>query len=178
MKKTYFLVVFIFLIIAACTTKPAADSSAVSIKIDKTTIMPFTDSLKADTFKVHLTGSTPNNSSLAFTITSFKGIVIYKASISGIDMLKNETAAALKKDSERMKFLQNEVNYFFDEEHFLIPAVLPSEKPDKNVPDKAFYEELKHTALNGFNFSGEKGVKIYIAWSVKEQKVKVYYKCC
>ena len=75
-----------------------------------------------------------------------------------------------------MKFLKNEVQYFFEEEHFLEPAVMPNEQPDKNVPDKIFYEELKHTQLNGFNYRLAKEAKIYIAWSEKEQKVKVYYK--
>ncbi|WP_379090983.1 hypothetical protein [Pedobacter sp. UC225_65] len=99
--------------------------------------------------------------------------------IKADELLKSYLASAeLKKEEEKVKFLNDEINYFFDEQHFLIPAVTEQEQPDNNVPDKEFYNELKKTMLNGFDYRLGKDTKIYIAWSVKEQKVKVYYKCC
>ena len=84
----------------------------------------------------------------------------------------------MKKESDKIKFLKEEISYFFDDRHFLEPAVTENEQSDKNVPDKNFYNELKQTGLNGFDYRLGKDEKIYIAWSVKDQKVKIYYKCC
>lgn len=67
---------------------------------------------------------------------------------------------------------------FFAEDNFLEPAVMPEDKADSYVPDKALYEELKKSGLNGFKYRLGKENNIYIAWSEKEQKVKIYYNCC
>ncbi|HPY81991.1 MAG TPA: hypothetical protein PLU45_01415, partial [Bacteroidales bacterium] len=39
---------------------------------------------------------------------------------------------------------------FFSEDNFLEPAVMPDDKADNYTPDKALYEELKKSGLNGF----------------------------
>lgn len=162
------IVIICSIFFAACSSKPTTEITAV----EKTTTTPFTDTVKLDTFKVSLQGITSKNSSLSFKIISYKGKEIYQTSIK-VDELLTEN---LKTESDKIKFLKNEVQYFFEEEHFLWPAVMPNEHPDKNVPDTAFYKELKYTKLNGFNYRIGKEAKIYIAWSEKEQKVKVYYK--
>lgn len=164
MKNILFLTL-ISSIFFACSSSPTTQSIAV----EKTTTTPFTDTVKLDTFKVALQGS-----SLVFKIISYKGEEIYSTAISGPDLLKGNEK--LKTENEKREFLKKEVQYFFEEEHFLWPAVIPSEQPDKNVPDKNFHNELKQTKLNGFNYRIGNESKVYIAWSVKEQKVKVYYK--
>lgn len=72
----------------------------------------------------------------------------------------------------------NNSPFFFDEEHFLEPAVTEDQQPDNNSPDQPFYDELKITHLNGFYYSLGKDKSIYLAWSAKEKKVKIYYQCC
>jgi hypothetical protein len=52
---------------------------------------------------------------------------------------------------------------------------MPDEKSDNNVPDKKFYEELKQSALNGFEFRTGDEQKQYIAWSKKGNRVSMYY---
>ncbi len=170
MKNITFLALFALLVLASCSSKPENKSGS----IEKITTTPFTDTVKLDTFKVSLQGTTSINNTILLKIISYQGKEIYQTSIKTKDLLKGNDN--LKTEYDRMKFLKNEVQYFFEEEHFLWPAVIPSEKPDKNVPDKSFYEELKQTKLNGFNYRIGLESKIYIAWSVKEQKVKVYYK--
>jgi hypothetical protein len=161
------------LLLFACNSTSTSEGKADLIPLEKATTSPFTDTVKLDTFKVSWQGKTAKGSEILFKIISYQGQEIYKASIKADELLKaNEN---LKTESDKLKFLKNEVTYFFDEEHFLWPAVLPAEKPDKNVPDKTFYEELKHTKLNGFNYRLGKEAKVYIAWSAKENKVKVYY---
>lgn len=146
---------------------------------EKIAIHSFSDTAKLDTFKIVLKGKQLKDMSLLFTINNYEGKQIYKEEIRAEILLKSYLASEdLKKENDKIKFLNDEVNFFFEEEHFLVPAITAEEKPDKNTPDKNFYEELKRNQLNGFSYSLGKDAQIYIAWSVKEQKVKVYYKCC
>jgi len=169
MKNIYYLALLVSLFAIACNSKPKEEFEPAL----NSTVTSFSDTLKLDTFKVALQGSTPKTSTLQFSIISYKGKEIYKANIKAEDLLKANQN--LKTDSEKMKYLNNQVLFFFEEDHFIWPAVMPDEKADENVPDKAFHEELKKTKLNGFNYRLGKEAKIYIAWSEKEQKVKVFY---
>ncbi len=147
--------------------------------LSRTTTYAFSDTVKLDTFKVAIVGSKTDNMQLLFTIISFEGIEIYKQEIKTAELLKNYLASAeLTKEKDKLKFLKEELTYFFGERHFLEPAVTENEQADKNVPDHAFYEELKRTGYNGFDYRLGKDHIVYIAWSAKEQKVKAYYKCC
>lgn len=176
MKSSYLPLLALLLLFAACNSTPSKETA---IDTEKTALQAFSDTVKLDTFRIALKGKTAKDMSLFFTITSYKGIQIYKQEIKADELLKSYLASAdLKKEAEKIKFLNDELDYFFDEQHFLIPAVTEQEQPDNNVPDPAFYNELKQTMLNGFDYRLGKDTKIYIAWSVKEQKVKAYYKCC
>lgn len=174
MRNISILVVITILLFFACNSSSNTESTADLTKFEKITTTPFTDTIKLDTFKVSWKGKTAKGSVLLFKIVSYKGEEIYQTRISVDELVKGNEK--LKTEAEKLKFLKNEINYFFEEEHFLWPAVIPAEKPDKNVPDKAFYEELKQTKLNGFNYRTGNESKVYIAWSEKENKVKVYYK--
>lgn len=176
MKSSYLPLFILILFVAACNSNPSKETT---LDKEKTSLQAFSDTVKLDTFRIALKGEKAKDMSLLFTITSYKGVQIYKQEIRADELLKGYLASAeLKKEEEKIKFLNDEINYFFDEQHFLIPAVTEQEQPDNNVPDKAFYNELKQTMVNGFDYRLGKDTKIYIAWSEKEQKVKVYYKCC
>ncbi|MEJ5996502.1 hypothetical protein WG904_18885 [Pedobacter sp. Du54] len=173
MNRVFFLVAIAFSLFIACNSTSNSKGTGDSLKFEKTTTTPFTDTVKLDSFNVSWQGTTTKGSAIVFKIISYKGEEIYHTSINADELLKaNEN---LKTEADKVNFLKNEVAYFFDEEHFLWPAVLPTEKPDKNVPDNVFYEELKHTQLNGFNYRLGREAKVYIAWSAKENKVKIYY---
>ena len=169
MKNMYVVALFAISLAISCTSKPTEITH-----VEKITTTPFTDTIKLDTFKVSLQETTSKGNALIFKIISHQGKKIYQTSIQTDGFLK--TNDNLKTERDKMKFLSNEVQYFFEEEHFLWPAVIPSEQADKNVPDKTFHNELKETKLNGFNYRLGTEAKVYIAWSVKENKVKVYYK--
>jgi len=175
MKVSNLPLLLFLLVLFACNSQ----SKKVVPTAEKTVVQYFSDTLKQDTFKVALKGTDSKDMSLLFTIINYKGVQIYKEEIKATTLLKSYLASEdLKKENDKIKFLNDETNFFFEEEHFLIPAITPDEKPDNNTPDLAFYEELKQSNLNGFNYSLGKDTQIYIAWSAKEQKVKVYYKCC
>lgn len=177
MKKIIIPTLLIIGFIYSCnsTNKSVGDAEG----LEKTTTFAFSDTVKLDTFSVALIGENTKNMQLLFTIKSADGKEIYRQEISTDELLKNYIATAdMKKESDKIKFLKEEIAYFFDEKHFLEPAVTTDEQPDKNVPDKAFYNELKQSGLNGFDYRLGKDSNVYIAWSTQEQKVKVYYKCC
>ena len=178
MKRFIVPTLLIIGLLYACTPS-GSDKNQNTETLENTITFAFSDATKLDTFKVALVGKTSKDMQLLFTIKSFEGKEIYRQEIKTDELLKNYLATAdLKKESDKMKFLKEEITYFFEERHFLEPAVTPEEQPDKNVPDHNFYNELKKSGLNGFDYRLGKDNNVYIAWSVKEQKVKIYYKCC
>ncbi|MFN0289873.1 hypothetical protein [Pedobacter helvus] len=178
MKKLIFPSLFIALFFA-CTSKSVENGKDKSEPLERTITFAFSDTVRLDTFRIALIGKNTDEMQMHFTITSYQGKEIYKQEIKASELLKNYIATAeLKKEADKLKFLKEEIAYFFDERHFLEPAVTENESPDKNVPDLAFYQELKKSNLNGFEYRLAKDHNVYIAWSVKEQKVKIYYKCC
>ncbi len=179
MKKFTVPALLIIGLLYACNSSTSERSTDNAEDLEKTITFAFSDTTELDTFKVALVGKDTKDMQLLFTIKSAVGKEIYRQEIKTSELLKNYIATAdMKKESDKMKFLKEEIAYFFEEHHFLEPAVTPDEQPDKNVPDKAFYNELKQNGLNGFDYRLGKDHNVYIAWSTKEQKVKVYYKCC
>ncbi len=174
MKNIGFLALLAIFLFSACNSQPNSSHSSDLGNVENTTTTPFTDTVKLDTFKIALQGKTSKESVLVFKIISHEGKEIYNTSIKANELVKENTK--LKTEGDKMTFLKKEVQYFFEEEHFLWPAVMPNEQADANVPDKDFYNELKQTQLNGFNYRLGNEAKVYIAWSIKQNKVKVYYK--
>ncbi len=177
MQKIYALTLICSLFFVACNRSNSGKSNIN--ELSKTTLFAFSDLAKQDTFKIAVKGSDTKNMHLLFTIVAYNGNEIYRQELKAEEILKNYLASAgMKKEKDKIKFLTEEVDYFFDERHFIEPAVTENENPDKNVPDKDFYNDLKKNGLNGFEYRISKDKNLYIAWSQKEQKVKIYYKCC
>lgn len=176
MKKYAILILFAFGLFMAC-------SSPDQQKLDKTggqiVLKPFSDPLKADTFKLALIGDALKDIAIRFTITSHDGQLIYHKDFKATDLIANyKSSVDLKKERTQLAFIKDEYRLFFEEENFLEPAVTENEQPDQNTPDINFYNELKQSALNGFKYRSGKETSVYIAWSEKEKKVKPYYNCC
>lgn len=179
MKKVIIPTLAIIGLFYACRPSSPTKEKTGSSELEKRTTFAFSDSLKLDTFKIAIIGNDSKDMHLLFTIRSFNNKEIYRQEIKANELLKNYLATAdMKKESDKIKFLKEELAYFFEDHHFLVPAVTTEEQPDQNVPDQSFYNELKKTGLNGFDYRLGKDHNVYIAWSVKEQKVKIYYKCC
>jgi len=169
----------IVMIIALACNNPNMKETAQLEGTKKEVLKNFSDSLVADTFIVKIVGTKLNSQKLDFKIISQKGAILYHREISSSDILNNYDATIdLKKNKNKARFLESEIARFLDDENFMEPAITDNETPDNNVPDTAFYEELKASGLNGFSYRLGKEEKIYIGWSAKENKVKIYYNCC
>jgi len=178
MKSLFTLSTLSLLFFISCSSNEKRNGS-VPVSLAKTEIKPFSHTLKADTFKVVLQGTSPKDMHITFTINNFDGKQIYNQIFKATELINNyKKTVDLEKEEQQLEFLKQEVSVFFEDENFLEPAVTPEEKPDQYTPDKSFYTELKETQLNGFKYRLGNDSKVYIAWSVKDQKVKVYYKCC
>ena len=178
MKRLPILFALPILLMVACNSNKK-DSVGATVSDSRTVTKAFSDLNKLDTFKVSLNGKDANDMVLNLKITAYTGKEIYSLNIKGTDLIRNyKESVSFKNDDQKLQFLKEELNLFFDDENFLEPAVTADEQPDQHVPDKEFYAELKQTGLNGFNYRLGKETKVYIAWSSKEQLVKRYYQCC
>lgn len=167
----------VILLFAACTSTPGLKNN--DDPLVKTLVKSFSDSTTLDTFVVTLTGKKPKDMLLTFKIKNSEGKEIYQQVLKASALISNyKETLDLGKEKMQHDFMMQELNYFLDEENFLEPALTLEEEPDQYTPDKAFYEELKGTNLNGFKYRISKETKIYIAWSEKDKLVKIYYKCC
>lgn len=186
MNRLFATLIFSSFFFFACTRNPGSDgtsssgtASSLNLKEVKQVTRPFTDLDKQDTFRVVLTGGKPKEMLLSFSIISHEGKEIYKQEFKAAQILESYKGNVdLKKEASQIKFMHDELDLFLDEENFLEPAITETEEPDKNATDLAFYQELKQSGFNGFKYRLGKARQVYIAWSAKAGKVKVYYQCC
>lgn len=180
MKLNALLLFICIISLASCSSDPKTQTPKVEVNEQVNQIVkPFSDLEKLDTFRVVLTGTKPKDMVLKFSITAYNGQQIYSQNFEGkalVDLYQQ--TVDLKKEDKQIAFLQQELKMFFEDENFLEPAVTETEEPDQFVPDKGFFAELKESGLNGFKYRMGQEDKVYIAWSAREHKVKVYYKCC
>lgn len=179
MKLFLSLFIGVFILSGCSTNDRPGKAPVVNSQSVKQVAKPFSDKILADTFRVVLTGGKPKDMQLRFSIISHTGKVIYTRNLGGKELLDAyKETVDLKKSGNKVSFIKNEFDLFFEDENFLEPAVTETEEPDQFVPDKAFYAELRQSGLNGFKYRLGQENKVYIAWSAKENKVKIYYKCC
>ena len=180
MRKLIFFTIISVLFLAACQSNSDKKADAVEFKnVNQVITKSFSNLNAPDTFKIELRGRKPEEMVLNFTIKDASGKELYYAKLKGTDLLGNtDPNVDLSKEKDQVIFLKTIADDFFSEDNFLEPAVMPEDKADKYVPDKALYEELKKSGLNGFKYRLGKENNIYIAWSEKEKKVKIYYNCC
>lgn len=180
MKRISTIVLLSTIAFFACKSNKKEDKGAIEFKnVNQSMAKSFSDLKRLDTFKIELTGRKPEEMVLNFTIKNADGKEIYNAKLKGAELLSNtDPNVDLSKEKDQVIFLKTIADDFFSDDNFLEPAVMPEDKADKYTPDKALYEELKKSGLNGFKYRLGKENNIYIAWSEKEQKVKIYYNCC
>lgn len=180
MKRIIISFFLITIILCSCKNNKKEKENSIEFKnVNQSIVKSFSDLKTLDTFKIELTGRKPEDMVLNFTIKNAKGVEIYNAKLKGTELLgATDPNIDLSKEKDQIIFLKTIADDFFSDENFLEPAVMPDDKADQYTPDKALYEALKKSGLNGFKYRLGKENNVYIAWSEKEQKVKIYYKCC
>lgn len=178
MKLTLYILLPFFVFLSACNHAERAEKPNPASRT-RTALRSFSDTAKLDTFKIVLTGDKPKNMMFLFTITPAGSAPIYTTSLKATTLMDNyKEDLDLGREKKQLKFIEEELGLFFEDENFIEPAVTADEQPDKNTPDKKFFDELKKTGVNGFKYRLGKESKVYIAWSIAHQKVEPYYTCC
>ncbi|RYD76037.1 MAG: hypothetical protein EOP55_12245 [Sphingobacteriales bacterium] len=180
MRKFLLLLFCCPLFFGSCNNSDNKKADAIEFKnVNSSIAKSFSDLNTQDTFKIELTGRKPEDMVLNFSIKNAKGAEIYNVKLKGTELVGNtDPNIDLSKKKDQIIFLKTIASDFFSDDNFLEPAVMPEDKADNNAPDKALYEELKKSGLNGFKYRLGKENNVYIAWSEKEKKVKIYYQCC
>lgn len=179
MRKIAFTLFISSLIFIACQSDQQTNTSVETKNVNQNIAKAFSKLEQLDTFSIELIGTKPQEMKLIFTIKDPDGKEIYNTTLNGKELVENtDPNLNLSKEKAQITFLKTIADDFFAEDNFLEPAVMPEDKADQFVPDKTLYEELKKSGLNGFKYRLSKDKNIYIAWSEKEQKVKIYYSCC
>lgn len=179
MRNVMLFVLFGTLALSACNTDHKKENSIEFKDVNQGIAKSFSDLKTLDSFKIELIGRKPEKMVLIFTIKKASGEEIYNTKIRGTELLgSTDPNIDLSKEKDQIVFLKTIADNFFSDDNFLEPAVMPEDKPDNYTPDKVLYEELKKSGLNGFKYRLGKENNLYIAWSEKEHKVKIYYNCC
>ncbi|WP_443939018.1 hypothetical protein [Pedobacter sp. MW01-1-1] len=180
MKKIVFSLFTCWIVLQACSDTKKEGKDAIQFKnVNQTVVKSFSNLSKQDTFKLEFIGEKPEEIAINFSIKTADNKQIYAVQLKGKDLLgSTDPNVDLRKEKDQIVFLKSIADDFFSEDNFLEPAVLPEDKSDDYTPDKAFFEALKKTKLNGFKYRLGKENNIYIAWDDATQKVKIYYNCC
>lgn len=166
------------LLLFACNA-PSADQQKSNAEQTLSQTRPFSHLTLPDTFTVTLNGDHPENMNILFRIISHEGKEIFKRELKAAEILDNyKKSIDLSQQETQISFIKDEFKLFLDEENFLAPAITAEEQADAQSPDHLFFNELKASGLNGFKYRIGNETKVYIAWSAKDQQVKVYYTCC
>ena len=177
MKASLSLLLVISLFFFSCNSEDKKTENAAAQTLTQT--RPFSHLTLPDTFKVTLSGNEPKHMIILFRIINHEGKEIFKRELTGVEILDNyKQSVDLSEAKIQRSFIGDEFKLFLDEENFLEPAITADEQADAQSPDHLFFKELQASGLNGFKFRIGNENKVYIAWSEKEQQVKVYYTCC
>ena len=138
----------------------------------------FSDPAKQDTFRITLTGDSVQTATVTFEIHNSKGERIYPEQFAAIDLINYE----LPENADPAawdNFILNRISTFFDEEHFVSPAIHSGMQLDSAYIDIEGWNDIKsNEASIGFYFLLGKEDGRWLAYSKSQQKVVLYFNCC
>lgn len=188
------------LVIAACgsdsTSKDVSEEAHVpkTETIDKTKntekseflienkkLHAFSDPEKKDVFFIGIKGKNLLDGKVIFTITSPDGKQLLKEEFDADYLFGYDFTGDFKSKKDTDAFIKKRIGSFFAEKNFSVPAI----KDDVVFEDQEYYidketwEEIKANskAIGFYYLLGSEDGR-HIAFSVKKQKVAMYYNCC
>lgn len=141
----------------------------------------FSNPEKEDVFKLRIEGNDPSNSIVHFTISNDKGELVYAEDFK-VGLLLDESLLPANEtltEDDKIAALTKEINSFFREENFSMPAIGNDSDFREEYSDKAVWNDIKKDkSAVGFYYllGGQNGRSI--AWSKIQGKVVVYFNCC
>jgi hypothetical protein len=138
----------------------------------------FSDQIKADTFKIYITGQSLIDGIVNFEIINYSGEKIYFQQFES-KFLFNYDFMIEKELINEETFIKKRIDSFFNEENFKKPAIKEDEEFESDYSDKANWDAIKSDKNSiGFHYLiGEEDGR-WIAYSKELKKVVLYFNCC
>lgn len=167
------------------TTGNPGDSAENSAKseflIESKKLHAFSNPEKKDVFFIGIKGKNLLNGKVIFTITSSDGKQLLSEEFDADYLLGYDFTGDIKSRKETDAFIKKRIESFFDAKNFSVPAI----ENDVVFGDQEYYidketwEEIKTNkqAIGFYYLLGKEDGK-HIAFSVKKQKIVMYYNCC
>lgn len=144
----------------------------------------FSSTIKKDTFILVMKGDFLTKSNISFSIITFENSVIFEEQFPtialygfGPDVTKPEPDSITVE-----RYLIERFNNFFSHENFILPAIKPNAKYDKDYNDVISKDEWNQIKINsssiGFGFTLWEESISYITYLNSKRKAVVYHVCC
>lgn len=167
------------------TTGNPEDSRENSVKseflIENKKLHAFSNPEKKDVFFIGIKGKNLLDGKVIFTITSSDGKQLLSEEFDADYLLGYDFTGDIKSQKDTDAFIKKRVESFFAAKNFSVPAI----KNDIVFEDQEYYidketwQEIKtNKQAIGFYYLLGKEDGRHIAFSVKMQKVVMYYNCC
>nr|WP_294860714.1 hypothetical protein [uncultured Fluviicola sp.] len=166
-------------------TKKPNESSELNEKsdflIENKVFHTFSDPSKKDEFRIVITGKNLLKGKVLFAITNSEGKNLWKEEFDANYLLGYDFTGNINSQKETDAFITKRIKEFFGKDRFSVPAIedeITFEDQSYYI-DKETWEEVKaNTKAVGFYYllGAEDGK--HIAFSVKKDKVVMFYNCC
>lgn len=189
MIKNSIAIGLIFFSILSCAGLKRSDSPAaktgslvkqkpLNIICRNTITHPFSNTEYPDTFKIWIQDDSLLKSNVHFEIINYAGVKIYSTEFQSL-LLLNYKIGPEANDSEKEQFIKKRLRNFFSEDNFMSPAIKAGESFDQDYSDKVIWEEIRHNKNSvGFTYLIGEEDRRSIAYSKKQKKAVIYFKCC
>lgn len=178
MTAAYKCKIVVFSLTALCCLFMSFAASGQTILASSTAKHVFSDPKIQDVFKLTIRGTSLLKADAIFEIVSSPGKVLYHETFKAYS-LSNELETEGFSQKQEEEYIRKRVREFFNEKHFLKPAVRLKDKTDSDYSDMTVWNELRaNKAAIGFQYllSYENDRKI--AYSKRLGKVVTYWSCC
>lgn len=162
--------------------KQEGTKTKTSVLTQNIKLHAFSDSVKLDTFKLTVMGSSVMQSKTTFEIISFDGKTIHSDTFD-TKLLVNYainlgSEAGLPTADDEMKYIERRLKFFFHPENFHQPAIDTIETFDE-ADNTEYWHEIKadRKAVSFTYLVGEEN-SISIAYSKRLKKAVIFWNCC
>jgi len=165
--------------------KTAEEINADQAKVDTLrslygnhTLHYFSNSAEKDTFKISVLGKSIVGGQIKFEIMDAKGQWVLNETFQAYNLIGYGLQSDAT-DEQKVAYIKNRIDAFFDEDNFHKPAIATDEPFDKSYSEKAIWEDIKsdHSSIGFHYLIGEEDGR-NIAYSKTLKKTVIYFGCC
>lgn len=149
--------------------------------IENKKLHAFSNPEKKDVFFIGIKGKNLLDGKVIFTITSSDGKQLLNEEFDADYLLGYDFTGDIKSQKDTDAFIKKRIESFFSAKNFSVPAIeddVAFEDQEYYI-DKETWEEIKaNKQAIGFYYLLGKEDGRHIAFSVKKQKIVMFYNCC